>query len=136
MYSSTISSSAMMQGCFLSSLGTLLFCGVSFPSATGVCSRGGTAPGLMTRSDTRHLFCLMGGVSSTASPCMGTSTTAVGLGVRDQSCTSSVSHSMFLSKYTAMGLSGWAFICSYSTVGSPRGDWVAFGPDGAVDGLG
>ena len=107
-----------------------------FPSATGVCTWGSTTPGSMTRSDTRHLFCLMGGVSSTASPCIGTSMTAVGLGVQDQSCTSSVSHSMYLSKPTAMGFGDWASISSYSTVGSPGGDWVAFGPAGATDGLG
>ena len=82
-YSSTISSSAMGQGCYLSSMGMLLFCSVCFPSTAGICSQGSSAPGSMTHSGTRHLFCLAGGVSSPASPCIGTSMTIVGLGVWD-----------------------------------------------------
>ena len=92
--------------------------------------------GSMTCSDTRHLFCLVGGVSSTASPCMGLSMITVGLGVCDRSYTSSVSHSMYLSKSPAVGFGNWVSICLYSTVGSPGGDWVAFGPAGTADRMG
>ena len=99
--SSTISSSATRLACSLS-VGALSSCGVFLSSITGVCSRGITAPGSMTRSDTRHLFCLVDSVSSSASPCVGLSMIVVGLGVRDQSCTSSVSHSMYLSKSPAV----------------------------------
>ena len=67
---------------------------------------------------------------------MGLSTTVVGLGVHDRSCTSSVSHLMYLSKPSAMGFGDWVSIYSYSTVGSPGGDWMAFGLAGAADGLG
>ena len=102
----------------------------------GMCSRGGTAPGSITHSETRHIFCLAGGVSSTDSPCVGLSMIAVGLGVCDLSCTSSVSHLMYLSKSPAMGSSVSVSICLYSTVGSPGGDWVAFGPAGTADGMG
>ena len=67
---------------------------------------------------------------------MGSSITAVGLGVHDLSCTLSVSQSMYLSKSPTMGLGVLVFICLYSTVGSSGGDWVAFGPAGTVDGMG
>ena len=99
-------------------------------------SRDGTAPGSIIHSDTRHLFRLLGGVSSTASPCIGLSMTVVGFGVCDWSCTSSMSHSMFLSKPATMESSGQTSVCLYSTAGSPRGDWVAFGLACAVRGWG
>ena len=133
-YSSTISLSAMRLACSLS-MEAPSSCDV-FSSVTGVCSQGGTAPGSMTCSDTRHIFCLTGSVSSTDSPCKGLSTITVGLGVCDQSCTSSVSHSMYLSKSPTMGSGVWVSVCLYSTVGSPGGGWMAFGAAGIAHRMG
>ena len=113
-------------------IGGIIHLSSVFFSVTGMCSRGGTAPGSMTCSDTKRIFCLTGSVSLTDSPCEGSLMIAVGLGVCNRSCTSSVSHLMYLSKSPAVGSGVWVSVCLYSTVGSSRGGWVAFGPADTV----
>ena len=56
-----------------------------------------------TCSVMRCIFCLAGGVSSVDSPNMIAPIPAEGLGVRDRSCTSSISQSTFASTFPAVG---------------------------------
>ena len=68
-------------------------------------------------------------------------TTTGGLGALDQSGTSlvyssSVSHSVSLSKFGDVDHGDLASVCAYSTVGSTGEGGAGFGPTGATDGQG
>ena len=100
------------------------FC-VSFSSLSGASSQCSSTPASRTCSGTRHLFCHAVGVSFVA-PCVGSPTIMTGLGVCDQSCMSSVSQSMYLSKSPARGFDGWAPVCVYLTLWLPMGCWACW----------
>ena len=141
MCSSTTSSSGTMRACSRSSAGTSSACGVFPASASGVHSWGDAAPGSMKCSEIKHLFCLVGGVSSTSSPRRVPVTTAVGLGALDQSSTylvysSSVSHSVSLSKFGDVDCGNLVSVHVYSTIGSTGEGGTGFGLTGATDGEG
>ena len=130
-----------MWACFWSSTGTSLACGVFPVSPSGVCSRGDATPGSMKHSETNHLFSLEGGVSSTSSPCGFLVMTVGGLGALGQSSTSlvyssSVSHSISLSKFGDIDRCDLALVHTYSTIGSAGEGGAGFGPTGATDGQG
>ena len=107
-------------------------CGVFPDSISGVHSQGRAALGSMKRSEIKCLFCLVSGVSSTSSPCRVLVMTAGGLGAPDQSGTSSVysssvSHSVSLSKFGDVDHGDLASVCAYSTIGSTGEGGVGLG---------
>ena len=113
-------------------------CGVFPVSAPGVHSWGDAAPGSMKHSETNHLFSLAGGVSSTSSPCRVLAMTAAGLNALDESGTSSVYsssvyHSVSLSKFGDVDHSDLTLVRAYSTVGSTGEGGVGFGPTSTTD---
>ena len=110
--------------------------GIFFASAFGVQSQGNPAPDSVKRSDTKRQFCLVGGVSSTASPHKGTAVTTGGLGVHNQSFTSSVFHLANRSKPVDVDCDDSALACMYSTTGSMGRGCEGFGPTGTTEGQG
>ena len=135
------SSSGTMRACSWSSVGTSLACGVFPVSASGVCSWGDAALGSMKHSETNHLFSLVGGVSSTSSPYRVLAMIAGELSVLGQSSassvySSSVSHSVSLSKFGDVDHCDLASVHAYSTIGSTGEGGAGVGPTGTTDGQG
>ena len=132
-YKSTISPShPSLACCSLEGASSPAPCALS---STSGFSWGSTTPGSTTHSDTRHIFHLVGGVSSADSPSVILPIPAEGLGVWDLSCTLSISQSTFASMSPTVGLGGSVFDGLQSTVSS-WGDRVVRGSSRVAHGTG